>query len=66
MKLLGRIKKVVDQDKDGEVVPKLESPEVFLVHCHLVNNICQQVSKVLFIFVPNKKFGQLITISPIH
>ena len=40
MKLLGRIKKVVDQDKDGEVVPKLESPEVFLVHCHLVNNIC--------------------------
>ena len=64
MKLLGSIKKDVDQDKDGEDVPKLESVEVVLVHCNLVNNNYQQASKVLFTFVPNKQFGQLINIAP--
>ena len=64
MKLLGSTKKVVDKDKNGEDVPKLESVEVVLVHCNLVNNSYQQAYKVLFIFVPNKQFGQLITISP--
>ena len=38
MKLLGSAKKDVDKDKDGEDVPKLESVEVVLVHCNLVNN----------------------------
>ena len=64
MKLLGSTKKDVDQDKDGEDVPKLESVEVVLVHCNLVNNNYQQASKVLFTFVPNKQFGQLINIAP--
>ena len=64
MKLLGSTKKDVDKDKNGEDVPKLESVEVVLVHCNLVNNTYQQASKVLFTFVPNKQFGQLITISP--
>ena len=64
MKLLGSTKKDVDQDKDGEDVPKLESVEVVLVHCNLVNNNYQQASKVLFTFVPNKQFGQFINISP--
>ena len=45
-------------------MPKLETVEVNLVHCNLVNNNYQQVSKVLFTFVPNKQFGHLITISP--
>ena len=62
--LLGSAKKDVDKDKDGENVPKVESVEVVLVHCNLVNNSYQQASKVLFTFVPNKQFGQLITISP--
>ena len=53
MKLLGSTKKDVDQDKDGDV-PKLESFEVALVHCHLVNSNYQQASKVLFTVVPNK------------
>ena len=48
MKLLGSPKKDVDQDRDGENIPKLESVEVALVHCNLVNNNYQQVSKVLF------------------
>ena len=42
---------------------KLEFVEVVLVHCNLVNNSCQQSSKVLLTFLPNKQFGQLITIS---
>ena len=56
-------KKDVDKDKDGEDVPKLESVEVILVHCNLVNNSYQKASKVLFTFVPNKQFDQLITVS---
>ena len=64
MKLLGSTKKVVDKDKNGENVPKLEIVEVVLVHCNLVKNDYQHTSKVLFTFVPNKTFGQLINISP--
>ena len=45
-------------------MPKLEAVEVVLVHCNLVNNNYQQASKVLFTFVPNKKFGQLINLPP--
>ena len=64
MRLLGSTKKDADQGKDGEVVLKLESVEVVLVHCSLVNNNYQQTSKVLFTFVRNKQFVQLINISP--
>ena len=64
MKLLGITTKDVGQDKGGEDVPKLESADVVLVHCNLVNNNYQQAQKVLFTFVPNKQFGQLIKISP--
>ena len=56
MKLLGSTKKDADQDKDGDDVPKLESVEVVLVHCNLVNSNYQQAS--------NKQFGQLINIAP--
>ena len=63
MKLLGSTKKDVDQNKDGENVPKLEPVQVVLVHCNLVNDNYQQASKILFTFVPNKQFGQLIDIS---
>ena len=64
MKLLGSTKKDVDQDKDGEDVPKLESVEVVLVHCNLVNNNYQQTLKALFTFVPSKQLGQLVNIAP--
>ena len=63
MKLLGSAKKDVDQDKDGEDVPKVESDEVVLVYYNLFNNKYEQASKVLFTFVPNKQFGQLINIA---
>ena len=64
MRLLSSTKKDVDADKNSENVPKLESVEVVLVHCNLVKNDYQHTSKVLFSFVPNKQFGQLINISP--
>ena len=64
MKSVGSAKKDVDKDKDGEDVTKVESVEVLLVHCNLVNNSYQKAPKVLFTFVPNKQFGHLITISP--
>ena len=62
--LLRSSKQVIDKNKDGEIVPRLEIVEVVLVHCNLVNKNCQQASNVLFTFVPNKQFGQLITITP--
>ena len=64
MQLLESSKKDTDQNKNGEIVPRLENVEVVLVHCNLVNNNYQQASKLLFTFVPNKQFGQLITITP--
>ena len=64
MKLLGSTNKAVDKDKNSENVPKLESVEVVLVHCNFVKNDYQHASKVLFSFVPNKQFGQLLNISP--
>ena len=64
MKLLGSTKKFVDKDKNEENVRKLESVEIVLVHCNLLKNDYQHSSKVLFSVVPNKKFGQLLNISP--
>ena len=54
MQLLRSSKKVIDKNKDGEIAPRLETVEVVLLHCNLVNNNYQQASKVLFTFVPNK------------
>ena len=64
MKLLGITKDIIDSDKNSENVPRLENVEAVLVHCDLVNNSYQQHSRVLFTFVPNKQYGQLISISP--
>ena len=52
------------KDKNGENVPYLEITEVLLIHCNVVNNSYQQNSSVLYTFVPNKSFGQLLDISP--
>ena len=45
MKLSGSTKKDVDKDQDVENVPKLESVEVVLIHCNLVKNDYQHISK---------------------
>ena len=64
MKVLGSTKNIIDADKNSENVPRLENVEVVLVHCILVTNSYQEASRVLFTFVPNKHYGQLISISP--
>ena len=42
----------------------LDITEVVLIQCNAVNNSYQQNSRVLYTFVPNKTFGQLLEISP--
>ena len=64
MKSIEKGKKDFEKDKEGENVPKLEYVEVVLVHCNLVKNDYQHASKVLFSFIPNQQFRQLINISP--
>ena len=64
MKLLGSTENKITKDKNGENVPHLETTEVVLVHCNIVNNDYQQDSRVLYTFVPNKPFGSLLEISP--
>ena len=56
MRLLWSTKKDVDWDKSSENIPKLESVEVVIVHCNLVQNNYQHTSKVLFSLVLNKQF----------
>ena len=50
MKLLGSTKKVVDKDKNGETIPKLETVKVVSVRCNLVKNDYQHTSNFLFSF----------------
>ena len=42
----------------------LEINEVVIVHCNIANKDYQQDSRVLYTFVLNKLFGQLLDISP--
>ena len=64
MKLLGSTESKIAKDENGENVPHLEITEVVLVHCNIVNNDYQQDLRVLYTFIPNKSFGQLLGISP--
>ena len=64
MTLLGSTESKITNDKNGENVPHLEMTELVLVHCNLVNNDYQQDSRILYTFVPNKRFGSLLEISP--
>ena len=59
MKLLGSTENKIIKYKNGENV-HLETTEVVLVNCNIVNNDYQQDSRVLCIFVPYKLFGILL------
>ena len=63
MKLLGSTKSEITKDVSGESVPHLEITEVVLMQCNIVNSDHQQDSRVLYTFVPNKPFCQLLDIS---
>ena len=63
IKLLKSTKSKITQDKNGENLPHLEITEVVVVHCNIVNSNYQYDSSVLYTFIPNKSFSQLLDIS---
>ena len=64
MKLPGSTNSKIAKNENGENVLRLEITEVVLIHCNVVDNSYQQNSRVLYTFVPNKSFGELLNISP--
>ena len=64
MKLLESNKSQITKDKNGENVPRSETIDIILVYCNIFNNDYQQYLRILYTFVPNKSFGQLLDISP--
>ena len=63
MKLTGSTKSKISKDVNAGNVLHLEITEVVLVLCNIVNHNHQQNSRVLYIFVPNRSFGQFLDIS---
>ena len=63
MTLLGNTEKKINKDRNSEKVAHLEITELVLVYCIIINNDYQHDSEVLYTFVPNKSFGQLLDIS---
>ena len=61
IKLLGSNKSKMTKDR---TVPHLEITEVVLIHFNIVNNYYQHDSRVLYTFITNKLFGQLVHVSP--
>ena len=64
MTLLESTDQNIENNKNSENVPRLKIVDVALTNCNVLNSNYQQASKVLFTFVPDKQFGQLITVSP--
>ena len=64
MKLLESTNSKIRKDENGENVPNLETTEVVLVHSNIFHNNYQQKPRLLYTFVPNKLFSQLLDISP--
>ena len=63
MTSLGSIKNKVTKNRNGENVPNLEITGIPLIHSIFAKNDSQQNSRVLYTFVSNKSFGQLLDIS---
>ena len=64
MKLLRSTKSKITKDKNSEILPHLEITEVVSIQCNILNRTYQQDLRVLYTFVPDKLFGQLLDISP--
>ena len=62
MKLLRSPKSKITKDENGENIPYLQITKVVFVHFNIVNNDYRKNSRVLYKFVPNKSFGQLLDI----
>ena len=64
MKLLGSTQNKITKNENGENVPYLEITEVILIYCNIVNNNYERNLRLLYTFVCNKSFGQLLDILP--
>ena len=64
MKLLGSTKSKMIKDENVKNVPHLEITEVVLINYNIVNDDYQLDLIVLYTFVLNKSFGQLLNILP--
>ena len=64
VKLTGSTKHKIIKNEKGQNTPLLEIIEVVIVYCNVVNNYYIQNSLVLYIFISNKSFDQLLDISP--
>ena len=63
MKLLGSTENKITKDKNGQNASHFENTAVVLVQFSIFNNDYQQDSRVLYMFVPSKPFGNLLVIS---
>ena len=64
MKLLGSTKSKITKNEYVENVPRLKITEVLVTHSNIVNKDYWQDLRVVYTFVPNKSFVQLLDISP--
>ena len=64
MKILERTKSKITEGKKEENVHYLEITKLVIIYFKVVNNSYQQISRVLYTFVPNTLFGHLLDISP--
>ena len=64
MKILGSTKSKITKIENSENVPHLKITEVKLVHCNIFNNNYQRNPRVIYTFIPNKSFSQLLDVSP--
>ena len=64
IKLFGITKSKITKDENDENVTHLEITKVVLIHDNIANNDFQQDTRVLYTFIHNKSFGQLLYISP--
>ena len=60
MKLFGSTKSKITKNETDENDPNIEINEVVLAQCNIFNNNYQRNPRVLYTFVPNKSFGQLL------
>ena len=56
-------KSKITENEHGENIPDSEITGVVLIHHNAANNSYQQKWRILYTFVPNKSFGQLLDIS---
>ena len=63
MKLLGSTKSKMTKKENGENISNFEITELLFVQ-YIINNNYQRNSRVLYTYIPNESFGQLLHISP--